>query len=99
MSNVVAFPGRGEDTGPTLEGPVRCLRCKHEWHAVGPVGVYEDFECPKCTTNHGVRIGLLGPHDGNVWACNCGNQLFILTPTRAPMCALCGLRATSWAEG
>ena len=64
-----------------------------------PVGVFDSLECPACGTFHGVLAGMLGPHDGTVWACNCGNQLFLLTPTGAPMCALCGIRAQSWVDG
>lgn len=93
---VVAFPKK---PAPHLCGPVRCIGCKHEWVAVSPVGVYDELECPSCGALKGVRTSTIAPEDGEVWQCNCGNQLFFLTPTGAPLCANCGLRATSWAEG
>lgn len=98
--NVVEFPKPAEDAGgPSLEGPARCVRCKHEWRAVTPVGCFDDLECPSCGTHHGVRTGTIGTHDGTVWQCNCGNDLFVLTMKGAPLCILCGTRATSWADG
>lgn len=93
---VVAFPKK---PAPHLSGTVRCIGCKHEWEAVSPVGVYDELECPSCGAFKGVRTSTIAPEDGEVWQCNCGNQLFFLTPTGAPLCANCGLRATSWAEG
>jgi hypothetical protein len=84
--------------GPHLEGPARCVRCKHEWRAVSPEGVLDGLQCPECKLFTGVRLGLIGP-DAQRWACNCGNELFYLTPTGAPLCCNCGLRATSWVDG
>lgn len=95
MTNVVAFPDRGG--GPHIEGPVRCVGCRHEWHAVAPVGVFNDLECPSCGAHKGIRLGTIEP-DGDVWVCNCGCSYFALGRTGAPMCINCGLRATSWAE-
>lgn len=97
MSNVVAFPDRGD--GPYIEGPVRCLGCRHEWRAVAPPGDFKALECPGCGASKGIRLGVITPDDGTVWECRCGGDLFFLTPTGAPLCANCGLRANSWAEG
>lgn len=101
MSNVVAFPGRNQGPqaeGPYLEGPVRCVRCKHEWRGVSPVGEFEGLECPACHNETGVRYTLVGP-DGEHWVCNCGSSTFALARTGAPICVNCGRRANSWAEG
>ncbi len=96
MSNVIAFPSKEE--GSHLEGPAKCLACGHEWHAVGPTGVVNDLECPECSLPRGARKTTLEPEGGVVWRCNCGNDYFLLLMTGAPMCANCGLRATSWAD-
>lgn len=96
MSNVVGFPSK-DTSGPHLEGPVRCIRCKHEWRAVSPAGVFDGLECPSCEQETGVRYVLTGPED-EYWECACGARLFVLTRTGAPICCSCGLRATSWAD-
>lgn len=96
MSNVVSFPDKGN--GPHLEGPARCVRCKHEWRAVSPVGVFEFLECPSCGNETGVRWTLTGPVD-QYWQCHCGCSAFALDAKGPPMCVNCGTRATSWADG
>lgn len=95
MSNVVSFPDKGG--GPSLEGPVRCAGCRHEWRAVTPTGEFEDLECPACGAHKGIRLGLILPEDRTYWECHCGCMYFMLTPTGAPMCVNCGTRAVSWA--
>lgn len=96
--SVVPFPSKG--SGPYIEGPVHCIGCKHKWIAVAPVGEFEDFECPQCGAFKGVRTSTITTEDQTVWRCNCGNDYFLLTMTGgAPLCANCGLRATSWADG
>lgn len=93
MGSVVSFPDKGQ--GPHLSGPVRCVRCKHEWEGVSPVGVFEGLECPACGNDTGVRYCLTGPEDA-YWQCNCGSATFTLPRTGAPVCCNCGLRATGW---
>lgn len=82
---------------PHIEGPVRCLRCKHDWRAVGPVGTVSEFECPSCGCYTGVRLTLTEP-DGERWACACENQLFFLDRNGPPLCANCGKRAQGWVD-
>lgn len=94
--NVVAFPAKAE---PSLDGLVKCIGCKYQWRAVTPVGVFEDLECPQCGAFKGVRTSTLTTENDTVWRCNCGNDYFLLTASGAPMCANCGVRATSWADG
>lgn len=100
-SNVVtaAFGklGTDEDSGPYIEGPAKCLRCKREWHAVMPPGRPAGLECPGCGCYTGVLSGLIEP-EGERWACSCEGQLFFLDRIGPPMCASCGLRAQGWID-
>lgn len=83
-----------EETVPHIQGPCRCGACQHEWEGAAPVGVVHT-ECPNCHRFWGVFKNAIEPDQA--WRCNCGEQLFWLTPTGA-MCRRCGLIATSWAE-
>lgn len=87
MSNVIAFKKVNEQHG---SGEAFCLQCKHEWVAVAPTGTIQ-LECPECHTLKGlfkfpfnIEVGQL------VRACNCGNQLFYLSP-EGHLCANCGI--------
>ncbi len=95
MGEVIQLGARG----PYLTGDVRCLRCNHEWVGVSPVGLVDELECPACGVFAGVRRALIAPEDNERWRCNCGNELFVLTRTGAPLCPNCGLRANSWVDG
>lgn len=75
---------------PHLAGTGYCIQCKHEWAAVAPVGT-TCLECPSCGSFKGIMKGLTEP-EGLVFACNCGNNLFFLTPNNYPMCCNCGSR-------
>ena len=69
-------------------GPAVCLDCKHEWVAVAPVGtVY--LECPKCGTEKG-RSKYPIQYSGLEWQCQCGNNLFHITPDGC-YCPCCGV--------
>ena len=60
-------------------GKAKCLACKHEWAAVVPIPVDQDFECPQCHLPRGVYIFPFCAPDGSaLWTCNCGNQLMKL---------------------
>lgn len=88
MSNILPFkrPVADEQHGA---GQAFCIQCKHEWTAVAPTGTV-DLECPKCHTHKGKWKFEFAPADGTmVRECNCGNQLFYLTPD-GHMCANCG---------
>lgn len=72
---------------PHLQGKARCLACKHEWHAVTPIGVVW-LECPSCTLERGrfvAQAEIHAPH----WHCNCGNDLFQIIE-RIIYCPNCG---------
>lgn len=93
-SNVIKFPA---PTGEHLQGPAKCLRCKHEWQVVAPTGDVGDFECPSCGCYTGVITTLVEPA-GLRWQCECENQLFFLDNKGPPMCASCGKRAHEWID-
>ena len=83
---------------PHLTGNARCMNCRATWPVVAPVGTTR-FECKECGTTMGALVGACEPPVGELfWQCKCGNDLFMLLPNGAPMCAHCGLRATSWAD-
>lgn len=91
-SNVISLAARRPQR--TLEGPARCLDCKHTWHGVAPAGV-RWLECSACG-------GLRGTWDRPVatewfWECPCGCDLFTLSKAGPVRCA-CGSIAESWME-
>lgn len=90
--SVIQFPTPGDDHH--LSGQAVCPKCDHQWVAVAPVGVV-NLECPSCHLIHGVFKAAVVPE--TAWKCNCGNQLFFLTPGGA-MCRGCGLISSDWAN-
>lgn len=82
--------------GPYLNASCRCLRCKHQWQGVMPVGTVV-LECPACGCFAGCIAGLVEP-EGERWVCSCEGQLFFLDRIGPPMCASCGLRAQEWVD-
>lgn len=72
-------------------GEAFCLACGHVWAAVVPTGTTA-FECPACNrhTGHWKFEFYPGEQDQFVRQCNCGNQLFYLTP-EGHLCANCGI--------
>lgn len=88
MTNIIQFkpPAVVERHG---SGEAFCIQCGHTWHAVAPVGTV-DLECPSCRTMKGKWRFEFQPTPGTlVRECNCGNQLFYLTPA-GHLCANCG---------
>lgn len=84
--SVIAFPSKTE---PHQVGSAFCIACDHEWEAVAPVGI-EVLECPSCRCVKGRFKFECAPAVGlQVRQCNCGNQLFYLTP-QGHMCPRCG---------
>lgn len=78
-----------EDEGPFAQGEVFCIGCNHVWQAVAPVGTTQ-LECPGCGASKGRWRFEFAPNEGQlVRECNCGNQLFYLTP-EGHLCANCG---------
>jgi len=71
-------------------GEAFCLSCNHTWAAVAPTGT-QAFECPDCHRHTGHWRFEFYPAAGQqVRECDCGNQLFYLTP-EGHLCASCGI--------
>lgn len=81
-----------EPDGPHITGPAFCGACKAEWPAVAPVGSVH-FECPQCKRMWGAFKNAVSPPEA--WRCNCGEELFWLTPHGA-MCRRCGILPRDW---
>jgi len=86
MSNIVKM----SDYSPHMEGPAKCLVCKHEWHAVAPLGTVA-LDCPECHTSKGVFVYMVVPEI--CFQCRCGEYLFHLHPNGA-QCCNCGIAHT-----
>ena len=87
---VVAFK-RKEPDEPHLSGWAQCLDCKHRWMAVAPVGTRE-LDCPECGLNKGRFRNVCMPEkDAEIWVCQCGGDLFVVSKANGYMCANCGL--------
>lgn len=85
--NVVPF--RSKIVGQWGHGEAFCIACDHTWIAVAETGTVT-LECPSCHTMKGKFKFEFAPAEGQlVRVCNCGNQLFYLTPD-GHMCANCG---------
>jgi hypothetical protein len=90
MSNIIPLFGNVEPAEQHGQGEAFCLACNHTWQAVAPTGI-ESFECPSCRrfTGHW-KFEFYPREDQPVRECNCGNQLFYLTPD-GHLCANCGI--------
>lgn len=87
MADVIPLFGRQEQHG---EGEAFCLACNHTWRAVAPTGT-ESFECPECHRWLGHwKFEFYPSTDQMVRQCNCGTQLFYLTPD-GHLCPNCGI--------
>ena len=87
MSN--AIPIKDPKIRQIGQGAAFCLGCNHTWEATAPVGVTR-FECPACHAVKGMWRFEFAPSPGQlVRECDCGNQLFYLTP-EGHLCANCG---------
>ncbi len=71
-------------------GEAFCMQCDHLWTAIAPTGTVE-LECPNCLTMKGLYRWphAFGDLSQLVRRCDCGNQLFYLTP-EGHLCPNCG---------
>ena len=89
MSKVIPF-GKPVTTEQHGAGEAFCIGCGHTWAAVAPTGTTE-LECPSCKAHKGKWKFEFYPNPGQmIRGCDCGNQLFYLTPD-GHMCANCGI--------
>lgn len=88
--SVLTFPKREPAPEQFGSGEAFCFVCNHTWAAVAPTGT-EMFECPACRRVTGRWKFSFYPNVGQlVRACDCGNQLFYLTP-EGHLCPSCGI--------
>ena len=77
------------------KGDAVCLSCRHEWVHTEDLGPDSDsgavwLECPACGLRHGrFMMAYHLPPGDLLWACNCGNDLFHITPDEI-FCPHCG---------
>lgn len=93
MGNVVALKRPGEEWA---SGPMKCLRCKHEYIAVRKLPEDAVVDCPECGCHASVAAGIYSAgRDEAVWTCNCGNTLMELVVrkdgTEQLFCIGCGI--------
>ena len=93
MGKVIPLQPKIEEKNPHMTGDARCLACKHEWKAVSPIGTLW-LECPNCTAEMGRYMAPVHRAEtigGDVvhLSCQCGNDLFFVTPTHI-YCPVCG---------
>lgn len=89
---VIPFARRqaAETTEQHGTGEAFCIGCGHTWTAVAPTGTLA-FECPACHAVKGKwKFEFFPPAGQMVRGCDCGNQLFYLTPD-GHLCANCGI--------
>jgi hypothetical protein len=81
---------------PHLSGPAICTECEHKWRAVRVVERdAELMECPSCRKFFGVMRGPQVPDMH--WKCNCGSNLFYLTPD-GHQCRSCAILSYEWCD-
>jgi hypothetical protein len=87
MGNIISLERRQFQHA---RGEAFCFACDHRWQAIGSTGTTL-FECPACRRMTGRWRFEFYPSPGQqVRECNCGNQLFYLTPD-GHLCASCGI--------
>jgi hypothetical protein len=85
---VIDLAAERESRDPHMSGEARCIACGHVWTAVAPVGTTW-LECPECRTEKGLFTGACLPEGGEMWTCECGCEVFFITP-HAVQCYNCG---------
>jgi len=92
MGKVINFPKKAPETDQDQSwcGEAFCIQCGAEWMDVAQTGIVQ-LECPECKTMKGLLKFPFHFQEGAlVRQCNCGNQLFYLSP-EGHLCANCGI--------
>lgn len=96
--SVVSLAQKRIERSPHWEGECVCLGCRHEWHGVGPLGVYTSLECDDCGLPKGVVKNLFGAVTGDAMlTCNCGCEAltaYISGGFKRLRCMACGTDQT-----
>ena len=79
---------------PYMTGKAECANCHHTWIGVAPLGITE-LECPSCHAAKGYFLGSV-LRDREVFVCNCGCDVFRISPSVGPYCVHCAEAATGW---
>ena len=90
---IVDLQKEREKRSPHLSGWAHCIACGEEWVAVSPAGTVW-LTCPKCKSEKGLYSYSCVREGTSHWICNCGNDLFHITP-EGMYCPNCG----EWQEG
>lgn len=94
MAEVLSLAEAREQRAPHMTGAARCAACGHEWEAVAPVGVHE-LECPACSSTKGhMRHSVM--RGAERFMCNCGCDVFRISPSLGPYCVNCAEVAQGW---
>lgn len=94
MGQLVDLAQAKADRAPTLAGAAACMNCHHSWVAVAPVGTHE-LECPKCHAVKGYFVAT-AMRGSQRFECNCGCDLFRISPDVGPYCINCAEPANGW---
>ncbi|KEZ78328.1 hypothetical protein [Salinisphaera hydrothermalis] len=88
---VVSLDEVRTERSPHVSGEALCMRCRHEWVAVTPVGHVAELECPGCGCHAGVMKATCTPADGvPIWVCKCGCDAF-RAKVDGLLCISCGV--------
>ena len=88
-AEIIPFNKSEQPKEPMATGEAFCIGCSYQWLAIAPLGTVQ-LECPACSSMKGIWKWPHKPAPGMlVRECNCGNQLFYLTP-EGHCCANCG---------
>lgn len=88
--NVISLEAAREERTPHLSGTLYCVGCQHKAVLVIPLSMALDWvECPACRLLKAKLFGKITEADTQHWTCNCGNDLFHVTPEHA-YCPNCG---------
>ena len=90
---VICLKEEKENRTPHNVGDAKCIMCGHKWVAICPVGT-QWLECSECHSMKGLLIYPCERKDRLHWNCNCGNDLFHMTPD-GTYCPNCG----EWQKG
>lgn len=102
MGEVVSLAQHREENSPHGAGQCVCVKCKHEWTGVAPVGIAA-FECPACRepTSGRWKKPFLSSAGQRYIACNsCDGELMFGVMDEVDKavilcCGICGSRISS----
>lgn len=90
MAKITKLSDKKNEKAGWATGEAFCLQCDHTWIQVTPTGEVQ-LECPKCKTMKGLfKYPFNVCENELIRECNCGNQLFYLTP-EGHLCPNCGI--------